>query len=466
MLRLLQRPFGRSGALLAIAIAANAGGGTALAQAIDAESGRVPGLPEPSIGSSLPPRLADPGGVRSALARRGVLFGINYIGEVFGNPTGGFRQGAVYDGRVELEVQADLGKTLGLRGLSFFANAYQIHGEGLSAANLGVLMPVSFIEADPATRLSELWLEQKLFGDRLSIRFGELALDTEFMLSDGGTELLNGTWGWPAIAALNMPQNGPAYPLAAPGIRFAYAPNDQLITRLAVLNGDPAGSCMPDQDPQECNPYGLEFPFDAPPLLIGEAAYSYNQGPGAFAGTLKLGGYRNFGTYPFQHVITGGVRVGWAQDHNIETDGDFGVYAVLDQMIYRLPGAGDPKGVSVFGRVFATKERNPVNLYWEVGVTFEGLHPARPDDTFAIGYAHTGLSPDLAAYQEAHQSPVIVSYEAVLEASYTAQIVPGLTLQPDFQYFWNPGGHVSDPDEPGTAIPDAAVLGLRTTINY
>lgn len=466
MLRFLRRPIGRSGALLAIAVAANADGGTAVAQSIDAESGRIPGLPEPSIGSSLPRRLADPGGVRSALARRGVLFGLNYIGEVFGNPTGGFRQGAVYDGRFELQVQADLEKMLGLKGLSFFANAYQIHGEGLSAANLGVLMPVSFIEADPATRLSELWLEQKLYGNKVSIRFGELALDTEFMVSAGGTELLNGTWGWPALAALNMPQNGPAYPLAAPGVRFAYAPNEQLITRLAVLNGDPAGSCPADQDPQKCNPYGLEFPFDEPPLLIAEAAYSYNQEPGALAGTFKLGGYRNFGTYPFQHVITGGVRVGWAQDHNIDTNGDFGFYAVLDQMVYRLPGAGDPKGISIFGRVFATKQRNPADAYWEAGVTFEGLYHRRPDDTFAIGYAHTDLSPKLAAHQKAHQRPVIVSYEAVLEASYTAQIVPGFTLQPDFQYFWNPGGHVSDPDDPSKAIPDAVVMGLRTTINY
>ncbi len=37
---------------------------------------------------------------------------------------------------------------------------------------------------------------------------------------------------------------------------------------------------------------------------------------------------------------------------------------------------------------------------------------------------------------------VILDYEALLEVSYTAQIVPGFTIQPDFQYFWNPGGHV------------------------
>ena len=54
----------------------------------------------------------------------------------------------------------------------------------------------------------------------------------------------------------------------------------------------------------------------------------------------------------------------------------------------------------------------------------------------------------------------------MLELSYTAQIVPGFYLQPDFQYFWNPGGHVAEPDNPMQAVPNAAVFGLHTTINY
>ena len=54
----------------------------------------------------------------------------------------------------------------------------------------------------------------------------------------------------------------------------------------------------------------------------------------------------------------------------------------------------------------------------------------------------------------------------MLELSYIAEVVPGFIVQPDFQYFWNPGGHVADPADPLKAIPDAAVLGVRTTINY
>ena len=120
------------------------------------------GIPEPSIATSLPAELADPGGVRAALASRGVTFGINYIGEVLGTASGGFKQGTFYDGRLEVAVAADMEKMIGWRGLTFFANGYQIHGQGITAESLGALMPVSFIEATPATRLFEIWFEQRL----------------------------------------------------------------------------------------------------------------------------------------------------------------------------------------------------------------------------------------------------------------------------------------------------------------
>jgi len=58
------------------------------------------GIPTPSIASSFPQELADPGGIRSALARRGITFGVNYIGEVLGNPDGGVKQSTYYDGRL------------------------------------------------------------------------------------------------------------------------------------------------------------------------------------------------------------------------------------------------------------------------------------------------------------------------------------------------------------------------------
>ncbi len=402
------------------------------------------GIPDPSIATSLPPGLADPGGVRAAWASRGVTFGINYIGEMFGTASGGFENRTYYDGRLEVAVSADLEKMLGWRGLSFFANGYQIHGESITGESLGALMPVSFIEATAATRLFELWFEQRLLDDKLSIRFGQLAADSEFILSDGGGAFINGTWGWPSITAAALPNGGPAYPLATPGVRVAFTPNDQLTLMAAVFNGDPAGTCAESDDPQVCNDHGLNFRVSDPVLLMFEGGYRYSLG--GLPGTVKLGGWHQEGEV--EHLL----------NPAIVSDSTYGLYAILDQVIYKF---SEDRNISFFGRVIgAPEDRSFVDIYWEAGLTATGLIASRPGDVLGIGFAYTRISDDAAAAQIAADpdQEVLYDYEALLEVSYMAEIVPGFTIQPDFQYFWNPGG--------SAAAEDAAVFGVRTTINY
>ncbi len=62
----------------------------------------------------------------------GIKFAATYIGETLGNVSGGLKQGAVYDGRLNLAVDVDLQKLAGLQGLTFHANMFQTHGDGLS----------------------------------------------------------------------------------------------------------------------------------------------------------------------------------------------------------------------------------------------------------------------------------------------------------------------------------------------
>ncbi len=417
------------------------------------------GITDGSVASSLPPGLADPAGVRAALARSGILVGAEYIGEVFGNPSGGVEQGADYDGRLDMFLNIDMRKMIGWRGLCFHANAYQIHGTSITAENLGSLMPVSFIEATPATRLFELWFEQS-FGENVSIRIGQLAANSEFLLSEGGGYFINGTWGWPSITAADLQSGGPAYPLATPGVRLQLKPLDDVTLRVGVFNGDPVGPC--DGDPQVCNDNGLDFRLKDPPLLIAEGSYEYN--PNGLRGLITVGGWNHFGDFESLRFDSGGGLIAITGQPARVIDGNYGFYGIIDQLLYRVPG-DDPKGIALFAEVIgAPSDRNLVDFIAQGGFTFTGVIPNRPDDAFAIGYAYTGISDDAAAFAVDAGDTVIFDYESVLEIVYTAQIVEGWTLQPDFQYFWNPGGNV--PDENGKAVGDAAVFGLRTTVTY
>lgn len=398
----------------------------------------------------------DPGGVRRALSRHGVEVGGVYYGEALGN-WGGFDQGVEYDGVLELYVKADMHKLGFWKGLCFHADGYQIHGNSITAANIGSLMPVSNLEATDATRLFELWFEQHLFNDKLAVKFGQLAADAEFVISEGGGYFLNGTWGWPSITAADLPSGGPAYPLATPGVRVAINPNDKLGLMVAVYNGDPAPECA-SEDPQVCNNHGTDFELDDPPLLMAEGAYKYNQDK--LAGTIKIGGWNHFGTFELLRFDSGGAPIAVTGNPGRPLDNDWGFYGIIDQLIWRVPGSEDPVGIGIFARVVgAPSDRNVVDFYADGGITFTGMIPGRPNDGLAIGFAYTGISDDANGFDRDLDLPVARNYEALIEICYTYQINPGWTLQPDFQYIWQPGGNVAD-------IEDATVLGARTSISF
>ena len=313
------------------------------------------GIPEESLLSKLGPAWVSLGGLRPALAKGGIGVSATYYGEAFAN-SGGFKQGGKYDGVLDVAIDADLHKLGFWKGLCFHTNGFQIHGQSITASNIGSLMPVSSLEATPNTRLFELWLEQHMFGDKLAVKVGQLAADTEFILSEGGGFFLNGTWGWPSITAADLPSGGPAYPLATPGVRVAVTPSDKFQLLVGVYNGDPAPPCGSD-DPQVCNSNGLDFELDDPPLLMVEGAYKYNQE--RLAGTVKLGGWNHFGDFEHQRFSAGGNLIAVTGDPGKPLDNDWGFYGIIDQLIWRLPGSEEAKGVALFGRVIgAPSDRN------------------------------------------------------------------------------------------------------------
>jgi porin len=400
----------------------------------------------------------DPGGVREALARRGVGVGGYYYAEPFYN-WGGFDEGGEYQGVLELYVNADMHK-LGLwRGLCFHANGYQIHGNSITAANIGSLMPVTSLEATDATRLFELWLEQTVIKDKLAVRVGQLAADEEFILSEGGGYFINGTWGWPSITAADLPSGGPAYPLATPGVRVAVTPNDRTALLVGVYNGDPAPPCNKGGgDPQRCNPHGLDFELDDPPLLMVEGAYTYN--PNGLRGIVKIGGWNHFGEFEHQRFDSGGALIAVTGNAGRPLDHNWGLYGIIDQLVWRVPGSEDPKGVGIFARVIgAPEDRNLIDWYFDGGVTFTGMFRNRPNDALAIGFAYTNISDSVSAFDVDFGEPVARNYEALIEICYTFEVRQGLLLQPDFQYIFQPGGNVA-------GQKDAAVVGVRTTIGF
>jgi porin len=403
----------------------------------------------------------DVGHLRKSLADAGFTVGGFYLGETFAN-TGGIDQGATYDGVLWTYLLGDLHKAGLWKGVCFYTDAYQIHGRSITADDIGSLATVSNYEALPSTRLSELWLEQHMFNDHLTVRVGQLTADTEFLLSSGASNFLDSTWGWPPLTTSDLPGEGPQYPLATPGVRIAVKPNDKLSLMLGVYNGDPAGAHCTG-NPQVCDDDGLDFRLDSPPLVIAEGSYKYNQDD-HLPGTIKIGAWNQFGTFhnqPGSGSPTIAKTVG-----SVPVEITWAIYAIFDQLVWRMPDTKDPKGVGLFGRIIGSpRDQNLVDFYADGGVTFSGMIPHRADDILAIGFAYTGISDDVHGLGAGSGPSRASSFEALFEVCYTAQFKTGWTLQPDFQYIWQPDGGAPDPSGKGT-IPNAAVWGVRTTIKF
>ncbi len=454
--------------ILALAIAALSQAARAQDSAEDAaktpvstpETSGNQGAPDalPSIQDSLGAQ-GDPGGLRAFLHAKGIDYSFTYIGEVLGNTSGGVKRGATYEGKLDALLDIKLDTLADLKGGVLHAEAFQIHGRGLSSNNTLDVFTTSNIEATPSTRLYEAWFEQKLAGDKLAVRIGELGVDTEFLVSQTANVFINGTFGWPAIPSNNLPSRGPAYPLSALGTRIMATPVENVTVLAAIFDGDPAGPYRPgfnDPDPQKRDSTGTNFRLSDPPFFITEVAYAYNQDKDAAAlpGTAKVGYLHHFGQFALDVPQATTYR------------GNDGVYGVIDQTIYRVPGTDD-QGAAAFLRVAVMpSDRNPMDLYLDGGVSYKGLLPNRPRDTVGFAVAYGRASPDLAQIIAQTPGALVPDFQATIEVTYQATVLPGFTIQPDFQYIFHPGAHaVADPVD-GRPTRDAAIFGLRATVHY
>jgi len=50
--------------------------------------------------------------------------------------------------------------------------------------------------------------------------------------------------------------------------------------------------------------------------------------------------------------------------------------------------------------------------------------------------------------------------------TYQYQLIPSVKLQPDFQYVFNPGGGIANPNIPTQTVKNEAVLGVRAIVNF
>src|SRR3981081_4723048 len=281
------------------------------------------------------------------LAAKGLNFGATYIGDSIGNVSGGAGRGAIHLGRFDFSVDADLEKLFGWTGGRFVANRVEMYGPGLTRNYIHNLATISEIEALPEARLYTAYFEQSFYNNALNIRVGQQAADVEFFDSQTDDLFINGTFGWPAIKASNLPAGGPAPPIAALGIRVKATLSEQITAYGGIFNGSAASPG--EGDPQLRDNHGLAFRVNDSPWVIGQVRWDYNIDIAGrpLAGNFTPGCASHYGQFDHQRFTARGLSIADPNGSGIAAKlrGNFGIFAVVEQTLYR-PSSVTGKGVS------------------------------------------------------------------------------------------------------------------------
>ena len=444
----------------------------------------------------------DPGGLRAKLADRGIVLGVVYTGEVFGNPVGGYRQGAVYDGLLTTGLDVDFEKLAGWKGLNFHVLAYDPHGTSGTDKYVHDLGRFSNIDAFDSFHLFEMWLQASFFDNVVNLRVGQVASDAEFVSTQGGALFLSSNFGTPPSNAFNVPS--PIYPQAAPGVRLRLnTPDSRFYFQTGIYSGNPNADRDGDPNPgfhrgTAYNEGGVRFPISGNQGLLSlyEFGFLLNRGKDdhGLPGVYRMGGYFDTDTFADKRFDDQGRSLAdplsTGRPRALNHDG--GVYAVAEQVVYRSASVGDqPENVAqtaaapvgnaedaplspgagpsgpelrLFGRVGgAPEDRNLVDFYAETGLNFRGLLPGRGHDVLGVGFTYTDLSGDVRSEQRAANHfhgthDALSDFEAVLEVTYQVNLTPWLSVQPDLQFIVHPGGSPQN--------DDALVIGARTVVTF
>lgn len=379
----------------------------------------------------------DWGGVRSELAKMGIILGVTYIGETFSNVKGGLQRDTEYLDNLDLTLELDAERLMGWKGATFFFYGLGNHG-GDPSLNDGSSPPSSNIEAPDTFKLYEAWIQQNFFDDRLSFKFGLYDLNSEFDVKEVAALFFNDMFGTsPDLSQAGL-NSVSIFPVTSVGFRTQVVPVENTYFQFAILDGVPG-------DPD--NPNGTQIIFEKSDGLLGivEAGFATDPGdPGNYK-KIAIGGW--FFTSEFDDLAD--VQPSGAP---VRDGGNSGIYAIVEGRLWSEDDSA--QGLSAFFRIGgANSNFNQTRLHVGGGVNYTGLIPGRPEDQTGMAVSVTYNGDDFK-----RANAPVNDAQTILEWTHRVQVFPWLAIQPDIQYIINPSTVVT--------VDNALEIGLRGEIVF
>jgi len=303
-------------------------------------------------------------------------------------------------------VRIDMGVLFGLTGGTLYADFESISGSDGSLEE-GVLQNYSTIDSPHRDQLNELWYQQTVWDNTLTLKLGKIDVNEDFDNSPVATPFLNrGVAFTPSIIDM------PTYPDPATGVSagldYLY-----IYARAGVYDGSTATG-MATGDRYLGNLSGARFE-------IAEAGLRWGATPTAHVASLAVGGWRQTATF---------TRFDGSLVDDIE-----GAYALGDIQVWGTPGAG---GIALFANGgFADPNVTIYARHCAVGVSATDSGSPHAN---AIGLAATWVGTSRVAGSPCNAD------ETAFELFVRIQAAGWLIVTPDVQWIRRPGGISDAPD--------------------
>src|SRR6185503_9231240 len=227
---------------------------------------------------------------------------------------------------------------------------------------------------------------------------GQITADRDFIVPEyynsiASINFLNQTFFYPTMAfnvwdIAGFPVGNHALastPYGAPGIRLRADPLEQVYMQAAVYDGNPDRTDGGTR---------VNLNKDEGALIYAETGYGLNKRKEdtGLPGNYKVGGYYHTDDfYDNESVFNAFLGLEAPRTHS----GNYGLYLLADQMLFREVEKDDPaqQGVAGFFRVgWAPEDRNLASLGIDGGLVYKGLIPTRDWDTLGVAASYLQIS--------------------------------------------------------------------------
>jgi len=362
--------------------------------------------------------------------------------DIFGNTTGGKRQGVRPLNTIALSAQVDGNKAFGLPGVTATLSVIESSLGTPSRSLVGSVQRIDNME--PATRGFDVylaWVQKNWLNDRISLLAGIYDLSDEFYTTDSSDFFINSGFGFgPEISEIGKHNHGAVFPTSAPSVRLKVLPIPEWYIETALSDGI-------NSDPEN-HPHSLPT-LDSTSSAIAMAETGYKkETQTAGLDKLSIGSWRYISeirNFLNNNSVTTPLNSGVAE----------GIYALGE---YKLYSFSADRSLVAFARAdFTNPQVNDYSSTWSAGILWNRVIPSREHSQLGLAFS------DAENTKHYQKTEAALGYDAdpgeiVTELSYKDSLLPWLNVQPDAQYISNPGALGQH--------KDAVVLGVRLEAKF